>query len=220
MANLTGSNFNNLKPGLLNIATNDVPTSKGLPTDGSAVFVEDGFGVKSGLKLGAEVVECVEPTTRTGVVNVAFADRTYANIEELKLAITAIEVYRENTQRDFTESIEPLVNRVAEIESSINQVQGATTINQEAISTLQTANLSVRVTDIEDKYLSKLGGTFEGVLSFAESSRVNMNGKSINSLGIATQEDQAVTLGQVNTLVAGLQAQIDNLQTQINTFHP
>lgn len=211
MANLTGSNFNNLKPGLLNISTNDVPTSTGLPVDGSAVFVEDGFGVKSGLKLGAEVVECVEPTTRNGVVSVAFADRTYANIEELKLAITAIEVYRENTKRDFEESITPLTDEINSVTTRLNQLEGSLTVNQENIGFLTDSNLVARVVDLENNFLSRLGGTMEGNLTMSVGTNINSGGQTINNVGDATLSDQAATLGQVQVLIAGLQAQIDAL---------
>lgn len=206
MANLTGSNFNTLKPGILNVSTTDTPASQGLPIDGSSVFIEDGLGVKSGLKIGAELVECIEPTTRNGVVNVAFAERTYANIEDLKLAITAIELYRENTLRDFNESVEPLVDRITQLETDRNETLARIRVAQDSIDSILNSNLLSRVADVESKYLSKLGGQIEGFVSLTPSASLSMGGNTLNDLAQATVSTQAVTLGQMQTYV---QEQID-----------
>jgi hypothetical protein len=61
----------------------------GLTSEGT-LFVEDGSGTKSGLKLGVSLAEAVDPTTEIGIVNVRFADRTYAKIRDLKIFSTAI----------------------------------------------------------------------------------------------------------------------------------
>jgi len=81
--------------GLLNIArqelstTGEVLAQDGLTSSGT-LFVEDGTGTKSGLKLGVSLAEAIDPTTELGVVNVRFADRTYAKIRDLKIFSTAI----------------------------------------------------------------------------------------------------------------------------------
>jgi len=81
--------------GLLNIArqelstTGEVLAQDGLTSDGT-LFVEDGSGVKSGLKLGVGLAEVVDPTTEIGVVNVRYANRTYAKTRDLKLFSTAV----------------------------------------------------------------------------------------------------------------------------------
>jgi hypothetical protein len=81
--------------GLLNIArqelssTGEVLAQDGF-VDGTTLFVEDGRGVKSGLRLGSSLAECIDPTTDTGIVNVRTADRTYAKIRDLKAFATAV----------------------------------------------------------------------------------------------------------------------------------
>lgn len=201
MANLTGSNFNILKPGVLNVSTTDTPTSQGLPADGSSVFVEDGLGVKSGLKIGAELVECVEPTTRNGIVNVAYAERTYANIEDLKLANTAIELYRENLSQDFTTALEPIVDRINQLETERTDTLARVTVVQESVDSLVNSDLLSRVSDIESKYLSKLGGVIEGTISLAASVSFSAGGNTLNNVGEATLSDQAVNLSQMQAYV-------------------
>jgi hypothetical protein len=69
--------------------TGEVLVQDGFTSEG-ALFVEDGSGTKSGLKLGVSLAEVVDPTTETGVVNVRYADRTYAKIRDLKIFSTAI----------------------------------------------------------------------------------------------------------------------------------
>ena len=214
MANLTGSNFNALKPGLLNISTNDVPTSTGLPADGTAVFVEDGFGVKSGLKVGTELVECVEPTTRNGVVNVAFGERTYANREDLRLAITAIETYRENTNRDFSDSLTPVLERVSQLENNNNTLSGRLALAEESIDSVVNNSLTARVTGLENSYLSRLGGTLEGAVEVGGTGSFSFGGKTVNNIADAVLSNQAVSLNQMQIYVL---EQIDILRQELTT---
>jgi hypothetical protein len=95
MADLRSRFIEDYAGGLLNVArqelstTGEVLAQDGLTSEGT-LFVEDGTGTKSGLKLGVGLVEVVDPTTLTGAVNVRYADRTYAKIRDLKLFSTAI----------------------------------------------------------------------------------------------------------------------------------
>jgi hypothetical protein len=95
MADLRSRFIEDYAGGLLNIArqelstTGEVLAQDGLTSEGT-LFVEDGTGTKSGLKLGVSLVEVVDPTTETGAVNVRFADRTYAKIRDLKIFSTAL----------------------------------------------------------------------------------------------------------------------------------
>jgi hypothetical protein len=95
MADLRSRFIEDYAGGLLNISrqelstTGEVLSQDGLTSEGT-IFVEDGSGVKSGLKLGVSLAEVVDPTTEAGVVNVRFADRTYAKIRDLKIFTTAI----------------------------------------------------------------------------------------------------------------------------------
>lgn len=95
MADLRSRFLEDYAGGLLNIArqelstTGEVLVQDGLTSEGT-LFVEDGSGTKSGLKLGVSLAEVVDPTTETGIVNVRYADRTYAKIRDLKIFSTAI----------------------------------------------------------------------------------------------------------------------------------
>lgn len=95
MADLRSKFIEDYAGGLLNVSrqelasTGQVLSQDGLLTGGT-LFVEDGTGTKSGLKLGASLCEVIDPTTDQGVVNVRYADRTYASIRDLKIFSTAI----------------------------------------------------------------------------------------------------------------------------------
>jgi hypothetical protein len=95
MANLRSRFIEDYAGGLLNVARQELSTTgevliqDGFTSEGT-LFVEDGSGTKSGLKLGVALAEVVDPTTELGVINVRFADRTYAKIRDLKIFSTAI----------------------------------------------------------------------------------------------------------------------------------
>tara|TARA_Y100000389_G_scaffold203611_1_gene252680 strand:- start:5251 stop:6201 length:951 start_codon:yes stop_codon:yes gene_type:complete len=95
MADLRSKFIEDYAGGLLNVSrqelasTGEVLSQDGLLSD-ATLFVEDGSGTKSGLKLGASTCEVVDPTTEEGAVNVRFADRTYASIRDLKIFSTAV----------------------------------------------------------------------------------------------------------------------------------
>lgn len=95
MADLRSRFIEDYAGGLLNISrqelstTGEVLVQDGFTSEGT-IFVEDGSGTKSGLKLGVSLAESVDPTTETGIVNVRYADRTYAKIRDLKIFSTAI----------------------------------------------------------------------------------------------------------------------------------
>lgn len=95
MADLRSRFIEDYAGGLLNVARQELSTAgevlaqDGLTSEGT-LFVEDGTGTKSGLKLGVSLAEAVDPTTEMGVVNVRYADRTFAKIRDLKVFSTAI----------------------------------------------------------------------------------------------------------------------------------
>lgn len=95
MADLRSRFIEDYAGGLLNIArqelstTGEVLAQDGLTSEGT-LFVEDGSGNKSGLKLGVGIAEVIDPTSDMGIVNVRFADRTYAKVRDLKIFSTAI----------------------------------------------------------------------------------------------------------------------------------
>lgn len=140
MADLRTRFIEDYAGGLLNIARQELSsTGEVLAQDGFVqgvtLFVEDGRGVKSGLRLGDAVAECVDPTTETGIVNVRSADRTYAKIRDLKAFATAVA----SAQGALTESVtESFTNLEGAFESLENDVQSYRTQLQEALAEIDT----------------------------------------------------------------------------------
>jgi len=136
--------------GLLNIArqelssTGEVLAQDGF-VDGTSLFVEDGRGVKSGLRLGAGVAECVDPTTEIGILNVRTADRTYAKIRDLKSFATAVASAQGALSDSVAETLTNLENAFESLESDLQS-------SIEQINTLRdvVSELSERVSTLEN----------------------------------------------------------------------
>lgn len=128
MSDFRGRFLEDYAGGLLNVSkqeqspTGEVLAQNGFPSDGSSIFVEDGAGVKSGLKLGVSVAECLEPTTLSGIVNVSYADRTYAKIKDLKIFATATASTQAALSQAVVESIQNLENSFAILEQKFNNI--------------------------------------------------------------------------------------------------
>lgn len=141
--------------GLLNIArqelstTGEVLAQDGLTSTGT-LFVEDGTGTKSGLKLGVSLAEAIDPTTELGVVNVRFADRTYAKIRDLKIFSTAIASAQAALSEASSTSLSNIETTLQLLEDDITSVsenfQKNLATSQEQ---LQTASLGQK--SLEDK---------------------------------------------------------------------
>ncbi len=114
--------------GLLNISRQEISTTgevlsqDGLTTEGT-IFVEDGSGVKTGLKLGVSLVESVDPTTEMGLVNVRFADRTYAKVRDLRIFTTAIASAQSALSEATSTSISNLETAFQLLEDDINTLE-------------------------------------------------------------------------------------------------
>ena len=125
MADLRSKFIEDYAGGLLNVSrqelasTGEVLSQDGLLADAS-LFVEDGAGVKSGLKLGAAICEVVDPTTSEGAVNVRYADRTYASVRDLKIFSTAIASAQAALADASSTSITNLENAFQLLEDSQN----------------------------------------------------------------------------------------------------
>jgi len=110
--------------GLLNIArqelssTGEVLAQDGF-VEGTSLFVEDGRGVKSGLRLGSSLAECIDPTTETGILNVRSADRTYAKIRDLKIFATAVASAQGALSESVAESFTNLEGAFESLESDV-----------------------------------------------------------------------------------------------------
>ena len=114
--------------GLLNISRQEISTTgevlsqDGLTTEGT-IFVEDGSGVKSGLKLGISLVETVDPTTEMGVLNVRYGDRTYAKVRDLRIFTTAIASAQSALSEATSASISNLETAFQLLEDDINSLE-------------------------------------------------------------------------------------------------
>jgi hypothetical protein len=113
--------------GLLNVArqelssTGEVLAQDGFPAEGT-LFVEDGRGVKSGLRLGTALVESVDPVTETGVLNVRTADRTYAKIRDLKVFATAVASSQGALSESVAQALENLEQAFESLEGELERV--------------------------------------------------------------------------------------------------
>ena len=136
--------------GLLNVArqelstTGEVLAQDGLTSEG-ALFVEDGTGTKSGLKLGVNLAEVVDPSTQLGAVNVRYADRTYSKIRDLKIFSTAIASAQAALSEATTVSISNIETTLQLLEDDISTVeQNFQQSLADSQQQLQTASLTLR----------------------------------------------------------------------------
>lgn len=158
MADLRTRFLEDYAGGLLNVARQEISsTGEVLAQDGFVdnltFFVEDGRGVKSGLRLGASLAECTDPFTETGVLNVRTADRTYAKIRDLKIFSTAVA----SAQAALSESVaDSFTNLEGAFESLENDVQVYRERGNEAVEGLsqQITSLTTSLTDVQSSLSS------------------------------------------------------------------
>lgn len=188
MADLRTRFIEDYAGGLLNIARQELSsTGEVLAQDGFVqgvtLFVEDGRGVKSGLRLGDAVAECVDPTTETGIVNVRSADRTYAKVRDLKAFATAVA----SAQGALTESVtESFTNLEGAFESLENDVQSYRTQLNELVDSvnLEVDNLFGKVSNLESA-ITRTSGDFNTL----ESRVINVE-TTLSQVQIVTREVQ------------------------------
>lgn len=129
MADLRSRFIEDYAGGLLNVSrqelssSGEVASQDGLPTDGGTLFVEDGTGTKSGLRLGISLAEVMDPTTEMGCVNVRFGDRTYAKLKDLKLFTAAIASAQAALSEACSTSITNLETTLQLLETDISALQ-------------------------------------------------------------------------------------------------
>lgn len=140
MADLRSKFIEDYAGGLLNISrqelasTGEVLSQDGLLADAS-LFVEDGSGVKSGLKLGASICEVVDPTTDEGVVNVRYANRTYSSVRDLKIFSTALASSQAALADASSSSITNLENAFQLLENSLDTLSSKFNSRNDIIDT-------------------------------------------------------------------------------------
>lgn len=161
MADLRSRFLEDYAGGFLNVSrqelstTGEVLSQDGFVSEGT-VYVEDGSGVKSGLLLGVGLAECVDPTTEQGLVNVRFADRTYAAIRDLKIFTTAISSAQyalADAVGKSTTNLEQAVQLLEDNVSALDEnVREALTLNQQNIDTIliEQNRLSEKANNIEN----------------------------------------------------------------------
>lgn len=155
MADLRKRFIEDYAGGLLNVARQELSTTgEVLAQDGltseNTLFVEDGTGTKTGLKLGVSLAEVVDPTTDTGVVNVRFADRTYAKLRDLKIFSTAIASAQAALSEAASVSISNLETTLQLLEDDISTVEQNFQQNL-VTSQEQLQNLTLTQRDLEQK---------------------------------------------------------------------
>lgn len=159
MADLRSKFIEDYAGGLLNVSRQELAsTGEVLSQDGllsnATLFVEDGTGVKSGLKLGASLCEVVDPTTEQGVINVRYADRTYASVRDLKIFSSAIASAQAALADATSTSITNLENAFQLLEDSQATLENAITVRSatvdEKLSRLSELDtLSAKIVDLE-----------------------------------------------------------------------
>lgn len=128
MADLRTRFIEDYAGGLLNVArqelssTGEVLAQDGFPAEGT-LFVEDGRGVKSGIRLGAGLAESVDPVTEMGILNVRSADRTYAKVRDLKLFATAVASAQAALTESVTEALTNLELAFETLESDVQDIE-------------------------------------------------------------------------------------------------
>lgn len=200
MADLRSRFIEDYAGGLLNVSrqelssSGEVASQDGLPTDGGTLFVEDGTGTKSGLRLGASMAEVVDPTTESGCVNVRFADKTYAKLRDLKLFTTAVASAQAALSEACSTSITNLETTLQLLETDISSLQQSIqsdvydTRNKLEDVILIAAEVSSKTKSLEDSdvaFTSELDDVKGDVQSLqsqltALSATVTSNGSSVN----------------------------------------
>lgn len=155
MADLRKRFIEDYAGGLLNVARQELSTTgEVLAQDGltseNTLFVEDGTGTKTGLKLGVSLAEVIDPTTDTGVVNVRFADRTYAKLRDLKIFSTAIASAQAALSEAASVSISNLETTLQLLEDDIATIEQNLQQNL-ATGQEQLQNLTLTQRDLEQK---------------------------------------------------------------------
>lgn len=128
--------------------------------------------MKSALRLGVGLAECDDPTSEIGLVNVRYADRTYASVRDLKIFATAISTSQAALADACSTSITNLEQAFELLEENSNTFQEATTqaldSTQQAVTDLST---SQRALSAEVRTLGQGVSSVDSRLTVIEQSR-------------------------------------------------
>ena len=220
MADLRARFIEDYAGGLLNISRQEFSTSgevasqDGLPTDGKTLFVEDGTGTKSGLKLGASLAEVIDPLTEEGCVNVRFADRTYAKLKDLKLFTTAIASAQAALSEASATSIVNLETTLQLLETDITSLQQSIqtdvydTRNKLEETLVTVENISTRVSQLDDS-----GSVFSKQIEVLSDSVTTLN----NEFQVFRQTT-TTSLNDINNRLGGLSTSSTSLGSRIESL--
>jgi hypothetical protein len=245
MADLRSRFIEDYAGGLLNIArqelstTGEVLSQDGLTSEG-ALFVEDGSGTKSGLKLGVSLAEAIDPTTEMGIVNVRFADRTYAKIRDLKIFSTAIASSQAALSEATATSISNIETTLQLLEDDVKTIeqnfQKNLTEGQDQLQTLsltqrsleekvngaviETQNLANRVQVLETPTTSpkQIAELSTALNLFYYTGTIQIAGANVT--GTATIFDSELDVGDVFIATTTTGEEVEFTVTSFNTTTP
>jgi len=245
MADLLSRFIEDYAGGLLNIArqelstTGEVLSQDGLTSEG-ALFVEDGSGTKSGLKLGVSLAEAIDPTTEMGIVNVRFADRTYAKIRDLKIFSTAIASSQAALSEATATSISNIETTLQLLEDDVKTIeqnfQKNLTEGQDQLQTLsltqrsleekvngaviETQNLANRVQVLETPTTSpkQIAELSTALNLFYYTGTIQIAGANVT--GTATIFDSELDVGDVFIATTTTGEEVEFTVTSFNTTTP
>lgn len=187
MADLRSKFIEDYAGGLLNVSRQELAsTGEVLSQDGflsnAALFVEDGSGTKSGLLLGASLCEVVDPTTPQGAVNVRYADRTYANVRDLKIFSTAIASAQAALSDATSSSITNLENAFELLEDAFDTLQNNFNTREAVVDNNLTKLKEIDTLTTSITNLTSSQTTLSNKVDAVES-RANANSKAFSSIG-------------------------------------
>lgn len=245
MADLRKRFIEDYAGGLLNVArqelstTGEVLAQDGLTSEG-ALFVEDGTGTKTGLKLGVSLAEAIDPTTELGVVNVRFADRTYAKIRDLKIFSTAIasaqaalseatstslsnvettlqlleddiNTVEQNFQQNFTQGQEQLQT----VSLTQRSLEEKVTVNEVEVQNLGSRVAALELTDVIPKEISALTTTLN---TFYYSGTIAVNNSVVT--GTNTAFDSELDVGDTFIATTSAGEEVEFTVTAFDSINP
>jgi hypothetical protein len=188
MADLRTRFIEDYAGGLLNISrqelssTGEVLAQDGF-VEGTSLFVEDGRGVKSGLRLGTSLAECIDPVTEIGILNVRTADRTYAKIRDLKSFATAVASAQGALSDTVSETITNLESAFDSLESDVETYR--TQLSELIDNTdLGVGNLTERV-NVVDREILRIDSEAESLTD-----RVTSIETTLSQVQVVTAEKQ------------------------------
>ena len=189
MADLRSKFIEDYAGGLLNVSRQELAsTGEVLSQDGflsdATLFVEDGSGTKSGLKLAKALCEVVDPTTDEGAVNVRYANRTYASIRDLKIFSTAIASAQAALADASSTSITNLENAFQLLEDSQDTLSNRFETRNEKVD--EQLNKLDKITELEESF-ETLSATVTTVDAKIEAKTVDINSNKLNITSVLSE---------------------------------